>query len=96
MGVLWGGGELREGEGYFGHLGFQSGNTGKPASASALGFAFAGRTHGSVPRWARAICATFGGNYLEFGVERHMLELSFPVNLYGISCNASTTASSNN
>jgi hypothetical protein len=42
------------------------------------------------------ICASWGDNDLEFGVERHMLKLSFPVNPYGISCNASTTASSNN
>jgi hypothetical protein len=58
MGVMWVDGEVWEGEGYFSHLDFQSGYTGRHASASALGFGFAGRTNGSVPTWARGICAS--------------------------------------
>jgi hypothetical protein len=35
-------------------------------------------------------------NGLEFELERHMLKVSFPVILYGISCDAPATTSSNN
>jgi hypothetical protein len=92
MGVMWVDGEVREGEGYFSHLDFQSGYTGRHASASALGFGFAGRTNGSSLH-GHGGSALVGGNGLEFGVERHMLQLSFRVILYGISCDTAAATS---
>lgn len=68
MGVMWRGGELGGGEGYFSHPGLTScysrsarcASPGQPKGLSlrgprvaALGFAFAGRTNGSVPAWHR-------------------------------------------
>jgi hypothetical protein len=91
MGVMWEGGELREREGYFSHLGFQSTYARKPASAGARL-----RLRGT-DQWVRPYVGTgsalVGGNGLEFGVERHMLNSSFPVNLYGISCDAAAATS---